>query len=225
MSPESAGASAHFLPADLASLDDVRVLAHTVLDTCDQLDILVNNAGISVPGGPREQTPEGFERHLAVNYLAPFLMTRLLLPTLSAARPSRIVNVVSAGQSSISFDDLMLNSGYSGTRAYGQSKVALGMLTFDLAQEHATSVLTANCLHPGTHLDTTMVRAAGIAPSGSADQGAQAVYRLATDPSLADTTGHYFDGTRRSRMHPQAYDTDARAQLRRISERLTGLVH
>jgi NAD(P)-dependent dehydrogenase (short-subunit alcohol dehydrogenase family) len=222
---EGAGGSAAFLRADLASLGEVRTLADTIRSRHDHLDALVNNAGMSIPGGPREESQDGFERHLAVNYLAPFLLTRLLLPTLGARRQSRVVNVVSAGQSSIDFDNPMLGRDYSGSRAYGQSKVALGMLTFDLAQRHDVERLTANCLHPGTHLDTTMVRAAGIRPAGSVGQGAEAVRRLISSIGFTRTTGRYFDGTHESRMHPQAYDLDARARLREASEQLTGLNH
>lgn len=217
---ERAGGSATFTRADLAALAEVRLLADGVRREHDHLDVLVNNAGVSVPAGPRQESHDGFERHLAVNYLAPFLLTRLLLPVLGARRPSRVVNVVSAGQSTIDFDDLMLHQRYNGSRAYGQSKVALGMLTSDLADQHAVGRLTANCLHPGTHLDTTMVRAAGIPPAGSADQGAEAVRRLVSSTSLAHTTGRYFDGTRESRMHPQVYDVDARTRLREVTERL-----
>ncbi|PSL01794.1 NAD(P)-dependent dehydrogenase (short-subunit alcohol dehydrogenase family) [Haloactinopolyspora alba] len=220
---ERAGGTATFVGADLASLSEVRHLADAVTSEHDHVDILVNNAGMSIPDGPRRESPDGFERHFAVNYLAPFLLTRLLLPSLGARRSSRVVNVISAGQSAVDLDDPMLERGYDGYRAYGQSKVALAMLTFDLAEQYDATRLTANCLHPGTHLDTTMVRAAGIRPAGTADQGADAVLTLATSDALAATTGRYFDGKRKSRVHPQAYDPAARARLRSISERLTAL--
>lgn len=181
-----------------------------------------SNAGISKPSDPRRETEDGFERHFGVNYLAHFLLTYLLLPRLGAERPSTVVNVASAAQDALDFDDLMLERGYSGYRAYGQSKVAQAMLTFDLAEAHAAANLTANCLHPGTHLDTTMVREAGITPAGSADNGARAVIALTTPDH---TTGKYFNGMRESRVHPQAYDRDARRTLRTISQQLTGLDH
>jgi NAD(P)-dependent dehydrogenase (short-subunit alcohol dehydrogenase family) len=220
---ERAGGSAAFARADLASLAEVRTLAEGLRREYDHIDVLVNNAGVAIPSGPRSVSRDGCELHLAVNYLAPFLLTRLLLPVLGAQRPSRVVNVVSAAQSSVDFDDLMLHRGYSGFRAYGRSKVALGMLTFDLAERYGADRLTADCVHPGSHLDTAMVRAAGIAPAGTAQQGASAVHRLVSSEGLARSTGRYFDGVRETRMHPQAYDVDARARLRGISEQLTGL--
>ncbi|SFS52457.1 NAD(P)-dependent dehydrogenase, short-chain alcohol dehydrogenase family [Saccharopolyspora flava] len=210
---ERAGASATFLEADLSSLAGVRALADSVLARCERLDVLVNNAGISKPSAPREVTVDGFESHLAINYLASFLLTRLLQPLLGT---SRVVNVVSAAQDALDFDDLMLERGYSGFRAYGQSKLAQVMLTLDLAAEG----VTANCLHPGTHLDTTMVRAAGIRPAGTADSGAAAVVALATADGIS---GRYFDARRESRAHPQAYDEQARERLDAEARRLTAL--
>ena len=219
---EREGGSAAFLETNFDSLSEVRGLAERVRAEHAQLDALVCNAGISKPSGPRRETEDGFERHFGINYLAHFLLTHLLLPRLGAQRPSRVVNVVSAGQEPLDFDDLMLEHGYSGYRAYGQSKVAQAMLTLDLAEEYAGANITANCLHPGTHLDTTMVREAGIRPAGSADTGAEAVIALTTPD---DTTGKYFNGKHESRAHPQVYDRNARRTLRTVSRRLTGLDH
>ncbi|MCM3302225.1 SDR family NAD(P)-dependent oxidoreductase [Streptomyces pseudogriseolus] len=219
---ERAGGSATFLEADFDSLAEVRALAERVRAEHPHLDVLVCNAGISEPDGPRKVTKDGHERHLGINYLAHFLLTHLLLPRLGARRPSRVVNVVSAAQDALDFDDLMLEHGYNGYRAYGRSKVAQAMLTLDLAEEHAGAGITAHCLHPGTHLDTTMVRRAGISPAGSADSGAEAVVALTTPD---DTTGGYFDVRRPSRAHPQVYDREARRTLRTVSLHLAGLDH
>ena len=107
--------------ADLASLEEVRRLAHQVEADHDQLDVLVNNAGIgmTVPGGGvRAESADGFELRLAVNYLAGFLLTKLLLPLVRRSAPARIVNVSSAGQMPIDFDDLMLERDYNPTKAY-----------------------------------------------------------------------------------------------------------
>jgi NAD(P)-dependent dehydrogenase (short-subunit alcohol dehydrogenase family) len=119
---ERAGGAATFLRADLASLAEVRDLAAAVQHTTDRLDILINNAGIGTAGGVRQESADGFELRFAVNYLAGFLLTSLLLPLLRAAEPARIVNVSSAGQEAIDFADVMLTRGYNGARAYCQSK-------------------------------------------------------------------------------------------------------
>ena len=129
--------NAIFYPADLSSLQQVRALAETVRRNHDRLDVLINNAGIgSRSGGPQRRTSaDGHELRFAVNYLAGFLLTRLLLPLIVASAPARIVNVASAGQFPIDFDDVMLTRGYDGGRAYTQSKLAQVMFTFDLARE------------------------------------------------------------------------------------------
>ncbi len=121
--------AATFLKADLASLAEVRGLAETVRRETDTLDVLVNNAGIGTAGNAREVSADGFELRFAVNYLAGFLLTRLLLPLLEKSAPARIVNVASAGQQAIDFDDVMLTRGYSGVRAYCQSKLAQILFT------------------------------------------------------------------------------------------------
>ena len=161
---EQAGGAATFLRADLASLAEVRGLAEAVQDATDQLDILIKNAGIGTAGGVRQESVDGFELRFAVNYLAGFLLTSLLLPLLRVSAPARTVNVSSAGQQAIDFADVMLTRGYSGARAYCQSKLAQVMFTFDLAEKLAGTGVTATCPHPATYMDTTMVRRAGVTP-------------------------------------------------------------
>ena len=131
------GGSATFYAADLSSLAAVRDLAEVVGRDHDHLDVLVNNAGIGFGRGRREVSADGFELRFAVNYLAGFLLTRLLLPRLGGEKPSRIVNVASIGQQAIDFSDVMLERGYSGVSAYRQSKLAQIMFTIDLAAELA----------------------------------------------------------------------------------------
>jgi NAD(P)-dependent dehydrogenase (short-subunit alcohol dehydrogenase family) len=209
--------------ADLSSLAEVRGLAEHVAAEHERLDVLVNNAGIgtTLPGdGARLESKDGHELRFAVNYLAPFLLTRLLQPLLVSSAPARIVNVSSAGQAPIDFDDVMLEHRYDGVQAYCQSKLALVMLTFDLAEELSESGVTANSLHPGTYMPTKMVLAAGVTPRDSLETGVHATARLVTAPELAEVSGRYFDRLAEACAHPRAYDAEARRRLRELSSRL-----
>lgn len=219
------GGTATFLQADFASLTDVRECAAAVLEYTDRVHILVNNAGIgtSYQGRARQESPDGVELRFAVNYLAGFLLTRLLLPTVRASAPARIVFVASIGQQAIDFDDVMLTNGYSGTRAYCQSKLAQIMCAFDLAHELAGTGVTVNALHPATFMPTTMVREAGVQPSSTIRSGADAILQLAVSPEVEGVTGEYFEGLQRSRANAQAYSERDRITLRELSFRLAGL--
>jgi NAD(P)-dependent dehydrogenase (short-subunit alcohol dehydrogenase family) len=211
--------------ADLASLAEVSALAAEVQAATDRLDVLVSNAGIGFtePGdGERLESADGYELRFAVNYLAAYVLIRRLLPLLRASAPARIVQLASAGQYPIDFDDVMLERGYDGVRAYRQSKLAQVMLTFDLADELDGSGVTATTLHPATYMATSMVRDAGIEPVSSVEQGLEATWRLVADPALDGVTGAYFNGTHEARADEQAYDPGARRALRELSERLTG---
>jgi NAD(P)-dependent dehydrogenase (short-subunit alcohol dehydrogenase family) len=214
-----------FYPADLSSLQEVRELAASIRRNHERLDVLINNAGIgSRSGGPQRRTSaDGHELRFAVNYLAGFMLTRLLLPLMVASAPARIVNVASAGQFPIDFDDVMLSHGYDGGRAYTQSKLAQVMFTFDLAHELEGADITVNCLHPATYMDTTMVRESGVSPISTVKEGADAILNLALSDDLAGRTGLYFDRQRVSRANAQAYDETARQRLRALSFELTGL--
>ena len=211
---------------DLASLAQVRSLGEAVAAEEPRLDVLVNNAGIGTVdpgGGSRVESADGHEFRFAVNYLAPFLLTEALEPLLVRSAPSRIVNVASAGQAPIDFDDAMLLQEYDGSRAYSQSKLAMVMMTFDTAERLAGRGVSATCLHPGTYMPTKMVLAAGVEPLDSLDSGVRATLRLIADPELDGVTGRYFDRLEEARARPQAYDPDARARLRELSERLVGI--
>jgi len=203
---------------DLASLQAVRALADQVPD---RLDVLVNNAGIGFAGG-REESEDGYELRFAVNYLAGFLLAALLRDRLVASAPARIVNVASAGQQAIDFDDVMLEDGYDGARAYRQSKLAQIMHSFDLAAELEGEGVTATALHPATFMATKMVTGAGITPASTVQEGLEATWRLVADPALERVSGGYFNGTSEARADAQAYDADARRRLRELSERLVG---
>jgi NAD(P)-dependent dehydrogenase (short-subunit alcohol dehydrogenase family) len=202
--------------ADLAELAQVRRLADDVRERTDRLDVLVSNAGIGSgepDGRDRRTSADGYELRFAVNYLAGFLLTLELLPLLRASRPARIVNVASIGQHPLDFDDLMLERGYNGVRAYGQSKLAQIMSGFELADRLPADQVTVNSLHPSTFMPTKMVLQEIGRSVDSIEDGVAATYRLVSDPALATTTGRFFDRTREARADDQAYDPAARAAL------------
>jgi NAD(P)-dependent dehydrogenase (short-subunit alcohol dehydrogenase family) len=205
--------------ADFSSLAEVREMAGEIRAREPRLDVLVNNAGIgtTVPGGERRmESADGHELRFAVNYLAGYLLTERLLDLLKASAPARIVNVSSAGQMAIDFDDLMLEHRYSGVRAYCQSKLAQILYTFDLAEELRDAGVTATALHPATYMPTKIVPT----PMSSLEEGVAATFRLAADPALQGVTGKYFDGQRESAPDAQASDPVARRRLREASEAL-----
>jgi NAD(P)-dependent dehydrogenase (short-subunit alcohol dehydrogenase family) len=219
------GAEPKFYQADLSSLADTRKLGEAVLADHKRLDVFISNAGIgSQNEGPARQTSQdGYERRFAVNYLAGFLLAHLLLPLLKTAAPSRIVNVASLGQHPIDFDDVMITKNYSGSRAYAQSKLSQIMFTIDLAEEVGGSGVTVNSLHPATYMNTTMVRAGGITPMSTVEQGGDAILHLVTGDDVAHKSGLFFNGMNEAKAHPQAYDMAARERLRALSLELTGL--
>ena len=220
---ERAGGRAEFLPADLADLAEVRRLAAAVRQTTDRLDILINNAGIGTAGGTRQESADGFELRFAVNYLAGFLLTSLLLPLIKASAPARIVNVSSGAQQPIDFTDVMLTRGYSGARAYAQSKLAQILFTIDLAEELRGTGVTVTCLHPATYMDTAMVRRAGVTPQSTVAEGAEAILNLAISPALEGRTGQYFSRLRAARAPAPAYPADPRRRHRAIGRVLNCL--
>jgi NAD(P)-dependent dehydrogenase (short-subunit alcohol dehydrogenase family) len=215
-----------YINADLSSLDEVRGLASRVASEHPRLDVLINNAGIGTGKRGeerREVSADGYELRFAVNYLAPFLLTHLLLPVLRRSAPSRIVNVSSLGQSPINFRDLMLEKAYDPWQAYEQSKLALVMFTISLAERLEGTGVTVNAVHPGTLLDTKMVREAFGRGRGDVQKGADALIFMATSPELEGVTGRFFDQRRETRADRQAYDRSAREKLFRTSCELTGL--
>ena len=219
------GAEPMFYQADLSSLSEVGEFAEAVLADQERIDVFISNAGIgSQNEGPERQTSkDGHELRFAVNYLAGFLLAHLLLPRLKASAPARIVNVASLGQHPIDFDDVMITRNYSGGRAYSQSKLSQIMSTIDLAEQLQGTGVTVNSLHPATYMNTTMVRAGGITPISTVEQGGDAILRLVHGDDVADRSGLFFNGMNEARANPQAYDADARKRLRALSLRLTGI--
>ena len=206
--------------ADLSSLAAVRDLADRILSEYDRLDVLVNNAGIIVQ--ERKESEDGYELTFAVNYLSHFLLTSLLLPLLKDSAPARVVNVASAGQSPIDFDDPMLERGYDAMRAYSMSKLAQIMFTFELAERLSDTGVSVNALHPASLMDTKMVQDTFGYTMSTVEEGTEAVVRLAVSQEVEGVTGRYFDGTREARADGQAYDKEARQTLWELSEELCG---
>jgi NAD(P)-dependent dehydrogenase (short-subunit alcohol dehydrogenase family) len=215
------GAAATYL-GDFSSLAEVRRLASALERDHERLDVLVNNAGIGGGDGRREESADGYELRFAVNYLAHFLLTSLLLPLLRRSAPARIVNVASAGQAVIDFDDVMLERRYDAVRAYGQSKLAQIMFTFELAERLRAddAGVTVNALHPASLMNTKMVYESFGYTMSTVEEGVEATLRLAISPELQGVTGRYFDRLREGRPNRQAEDPEARRRLWDLSEEL-----
>jgi NAD(P)-dependent dehydrogenase (short-subunit alcohol dehydrogenase family) len=227
------GVDVEYFLGDFASLDAVRQLAEAIRARHSRIDVLINNAGIGsgIRGQMRRETSvDGYELRFAVNYLAPFLLTHLLLPTIvdsapAQGAPARIVNVSSIGQYPIDFDDVMLEREYEPFRAYRQSKLAQIMFTIDLAEQLAAQKanVTVNALHPASLMNTKMVYESFGSTMSKVEDGADAILFIATSPTLDSTTGQYFDQKRLARANEQAYDAAARLRLWDLSMRLTNL--
>jgi NAD(P)-dependent dehydrogenase (short-subunit alcohol dehydrogenase family) len=213
--------SARFYAADFASFAQVREFAEAILRDYERLDILVNNAGFGSAPDERLLSEDGHEFRFQVNYLAGFLLTKMLLPRLLDSTPSRIVNVSSLAANPIDFDDVMIENNFSGGRAYGQSKLSQVMMTFDLAEELEGTGVMVNALHPAAYMPTGMVRRLGVTPRATIDEGATAVMQLVE--SMEIESGQFFIGLRPGRANAQAYDLEARAKLKSLSEDLTGV--
>jgi len=220
---QAAGGSVQTYLADLSSLEQTHGLAEMVSSNHAAIHLLINNAGVG-PGRPpyrkRILSADGHELRFAVNYLAPALLARRLVPSLKNGETARIVNVASAGQAPIDFADLRIDHHYTGTRAYYRSKFALVAFTFDLAAELADTAITVNCLHPASLMNTHMVRQAWVPPMSSIATGVRAVMNLAVEPTGAAVTGRYFDGLREANAHRAAYDPAIRSHLRAVTNEI-----
>lgn len=210
--------------ADFSDLRQVAKLATDVTKQYMRLGALVNNAGVGFgkPGATRKVSENGYELRFAVNYLAPYLLTRRLLPILKQAPTAQIINVASIGQQALDFNDLMLEHTYDGITAYQRSKLALIMFTFDLAEELRDTHVTVNAIHPATYADTNMLKEAGITAQSSVAEGGEAVVGLLTEPVFGHTTGEFINRQRPTRANEQAYDVPTREQLREVTEDLVG---
>ena len=187
----------------------------------DRLDVLVNNAGALFKS--RRETVDGLEMTFALNHLAYFLLTNLLLDVLKTSAPARIVNVASSMQHRPDFDDLQMRQGYDGWDAYGCSKYMNVLFTVELARRLQGTNVTANTLNPG-YAATNFHRAAGLNMQGhlTPEEGAQTQLYLATSPEVAHVSGQYFDNKRPARS-AALDDLDGARRLWEISAQLTGV--
>ena len=228
----AAGAPPLLFRADLGSLPDVRRLAGEVSHRLPRLDVLVNNAGAIHM--ERKRSADGHEMTFAVNHLAPFLLTNLLLPKLRASAPARVVNVASDAHrpATLDLDDLMGERSYRGMRAYSQSKLANVLFTYELARRLDGTGVTTNALHPGVvatgfgRNDPGWLRVAVRLLSPfllDARRGAATTLHVATAPELEGVTGRYFARSREADSSPASHDREAQRRLWEASERLTGL--
>jgi retinol dehydrogenase-12 len=223
----SGASAAELLPIDLSSFASVREAAAASTASHAQLDVLINNAGIVTKR--REVSPDGHEVIWETNFLGPFLLTQLLLRALRAAGKPRIVNVSSAAHYSgrLVWDDLELSrSGYTGLRAYSNSKLALVLFTRELARREPG--IAANAVHPGV-IATNIWRAAPAPVRWvlgqvltSAEKGARPLVRLAASAELEGVTGRYFDGLREKAPAAAATNAADAARLWEVAEQATG---
>lgn len=220
---EAAGkGNARFYAADLGSLAEVRSFASAILQDYPRVNVLVNNAGIWLTRPPERQlSADGHELHFAVNYLAGYALTHLLLPRLIDSAPARIVNVSSGAQAPIDFEDLKLEQNYNPMRAYAVSKLAQVLFTIDLAEQLEGTNVTVTALHPATLMDTNMVREGGLSPRSTVAEGVEAVLQLVTAPDIV--SGQYYNGLLPGQANAQAHDPAARARLRAASQAMTGI--
>lgn len=220
--------------ADFASLRSVRQLAESLTERYPRIDVLLSNAGVYRLN--RQLTTDGFEETFAVNHLAPFLLTNLLLDHLHASAPSRIVVVASSAHygQTLDFDDLQNEHGYKSMRTYGRSKLANVMFTYALARRLEGSGVTANSLHPGfvaTSLGSGnripvkpimwLLRLTGRAIS--VKDGADTPVYLASSPDVEGLNGKFFDLRKEKMSSPQSYNTDDQERLWDASEEMVGL--
>lgn len=217
------------LLVDLASQQSVRKAVDDFKSRYKQLHVLINNAGVFLP--KREVTEDGIEKTFATNYLGHFLFTHLLLDTLKASAPSRIVNVASKHTGiKINFDDLMLEKKFSVMSAVGPTKLGLVMFTKELAKKLEGSGVTVNSLHPGL-VRTTLLKDTGffirtlfkLIPHVSPEKGAATSIYLASSPEVANVSGKFFSDKKETATSSGANDEEKNKKLYDISMKLTGL--
>jgi retinol dehydrogenase 12 len=227
-------ADVSLMVADLASLGSVRKLAADFGATGRPLHVLMNNAGLIL--GSRTVTGDGLETTFEVNYLSHFLLTNLLLETLKANAPSRIINTTSDAHTGghMDFDDLQEESNYGAMRSYSQSKLAQVLFTRELAERLKGTGVTVNTFHPGLVASNWGTKSAGALSFGiklghpfmtSPEKGADTGIYLASSPDVANVTGQYFVKRRVASPSKDALDADAAKKLWDVSMKLGGLTN
>ncbi|MDQ3811383.1 MAG: SDR family oxidoreductase [Chloroflexota bacterium] len=226
----SGNANVSLVVADLASFASIRAAAANIAERYPAVHVLVNNAGVNL--ARRTVSADGFEMTFAINHLAPFLLTNLLLPVLRAGVPSRIVNVTSKFErfGRIRFNDLQATRRYGAFRAYTQSKLANVLFTYELAKRLEGTGITANCLHPGLVATDLMrdypawMRSLWERFLLTPEQGARTAVYLASAPAVSGVTGRYFEREgREARTSRRSYDVATRERLWCVSAALTGM--
>jgi len=209
-----------FYCADLASLAQVRQLAAEIMAHHARLDVVIHNAAVFMR--ERVLTEDGYETTFAVNHLAPFLLTQLLLDTLRASAPARVITVSSGThhRGKIDFTDLHGARRYDGYEAYANSKLANVLFAFELADRLYGTGVTSNTLHPGV-IATNLLKAGWGGQGDSLETGALTPVYLATSPDVASVTGKYFDRKRVVESAPTTHQAVLRRELWRVSEELT----
>jgi len=210
--------------ADYSRQDQIRLMAVDLIARYTRLDVLINNVGTYQK--TRHVTPEGSEMTFAVNYLGPFLLTRLLLPLLKKSSGARIVTVASSAHEDvdqIDWEDLPQGRRYDPWGAYALSKFADITFTYSLARNLEGSGATANCLHPGV-VDTKLLRSAFPGyPAITPEEAAKTPVWLARSPEVAGVSGKYFDSMHPVRSSAMTYDHKVQERLWKRAEDLTGL--
>lgn len=228
---ESGNESTDLIIADLSSQYSIRQSVKEFQIKFDKLNVLINNAGVNP--SRRYETVDGFEKTFAINTLAPFLLTNLLLPTLKNSTPARIINVASAVQSkSINFNNLQFKKHFRSWKAYSQSKTALILLTYEFARRLSNSEITVNCLHPGAVKSNITRDYKGIIKlftklifsfAKSPEKGAETVIYLASSPDVENISGKYFVDKKEVKSTDVTYDKSIAKSLWDICSNLTRL--
>ncbi len=229
----SGNESVELMLADLSLLSEVRRLASECLASHARIHVLVNNAGSNFPS--YEETAEGIERTMALNYFSPFLLTNLLLSAIRAGAPSRVVNVASVSHFGGKLDLRDINGEEAGwmfgLRAYGRSKLALVLFTYELARKLEGTGITSNCLHPGAVRTNIWSHSGFMSPlvrfaslfMRSPEKGAETIVHLAASPEVEGITGKYFDDMKPRTSSRASYDLDFARRLWDLSDKRTGL--
>ena len=229
---QSGTEAADLLLADLSVQQENRNLSESILSRYGRIDVLINNAGLMT--AKRRTTADGLEMQFAVNHLAPFLLTHLLLERIQSSRPARIITVASTAHSRghLDFGDLQSTTSYSGWQAYANSKLSNVLFTYELARRLEGSGVTVNCVHPGV-IHTGLMR--GVSPLLSglwyllrgffkrADEGADTPVFLAASPEMAHMNGIYFRYRKPSGTSAESMDREVQRRLWDESAALTGV--